>query len=360
MVASCGIATVDMLMGQLGALGQQDWTVKTTEKKKKNPWKPGTRDGNGNVLLTSDHINPESWEGNVNVWNVIVVTTRNLACQQVASEFPASDIEDTLLDLESKAYNMELPFGQIAENIKEPDNNGGHSGTPIVLDTLSAQDVTSLILLLKPGKGNNPVLDLYNHVHQNQLQWTWINRLLQLINKILFDPSPILEISPSFLMEPNITVQFQTYQVIETSLVDPNIDGANWKWDQRLEHAVLKTCVPHLSAKLRLMSAQSPGTLRALCVPITSMCLSYEKGRGLGVHHRSMSKYCIAQTCDLPSMPINISRVWKYDMKTHLACIHPSTNRSDSEKGYVTLGEADLRLVLGSQAQCCFESSSNF
>ncbi|KAF8268064.1 hypothetical protein EI94DRAFT_1579016, partial [Lactarius quietus] len=61
-----------------------------------------------------------------------------------------------------------------------------------------------------------------------------------------------------------------------------------------------------------------------------------------------------------PLCPSTSAVVWKYDMKTHLACIHPSTNRSDSQKGYVTLGEADLRLVLGSQAQCCFESSSNF
>ena len=61
------------------------------------------------------------------------------------------------------------------------------------------------------------------------------------INEILFDTSPILEISPRFLMEPTVTVQFQTYQVVETSLDDPDIDGADWKWNRRLERAVLKT-----------------------------------------------------------------------------------------------------------------------
>ena len=61
------------------------------------------------------------------------------------------------------------------------------------------------------------------------------------INEILFDTSPILEISPRFLMEPTVTVQFQTYQVVETSLDDPDIDGADWKWNGRLERAVLKT-----------------------------------------------------------------------------------------------------------------------
>ncbi|KAF8259666.1 hypothetical protein EI94DRAFT_1773898 [Lactarius quietus] len=103
----------------------------------------GIEDGNGDVLSKSDHINPESWEGNVNVRNVTLVTTWNLG---------PNGIEDTLLDLESKAYDMEFPFGQIAKNIKELDDDDGHSGTQIVPDTLSAQDATSLISSLKPGE----------------------------------------------------------------------------------------------------------------------------------------------------------------------------------------------------------------
>jgi hypothetical protein len=31
------------------------------------------------------------------------------------------------------------------------------------------------------------------------------------INEILFDASPVLEISPHFLMEPTVSVQFQIY-----------------------------------------------------------------------------------------------------------------------------------------------------
>jgi hypothetical protein len=61
------------------------------------------------------------------------------------------------------------------------------------------------------------------------------------INKILFDTSPVLEISPRFLMEPAVTVQFQIYEVVETSEDDLDVDGADWKWNRRLEHAVLKT-----------------------------------------------------------------------------------------------------------------------
>jgi hypothetical protein len=61
------------------------------------------------------------------------------------------------------------------------------------------------------------------------------------INEILFDTSPVLEISPRFLMEPAVTVQFQIYQVVETSKDDPDVDGADWKWNRKLERAVLKT-----------------------------------------------------------------------------------------------------------------------
>jgi hypothetical protein len=61
------------------------------------------------------------------------------------------------------------------------------------------------------------------------------------INEILFDTSPVLEISPRFLMEPAVTVQFQIYEVVETSEDNLDIDGADWKWNRRLECAVLKT-----------------------------------------------------------------------------------------------------------------------
>ena len=111
------------------------------------------KDRNGDVLSKSDHINIESWEGNVNVRNVTLVTTWNLERQQVTSEFPESGIEDTLLDLKSNAYDMAFPFGQISENIKEPDDNDGDSEAPDEPDTLSVQEATSLILLLKPGEG---------------------------------------------------------------------------------------------------------------------------------------------------------------------------------------------------------------
>ncbi|KAN0132253.1 hypothetical protein V8E53_010019 [Lactarius tabidus] len=60
----------------------------------------GIKDRNGNVLSKSDHLTPESWVGNVNVQNISLL---------VVSEFPASNIEDTLLELESKGFDMEFP-----------------------------------------------------------------------------------------------------------------------------------------------------------------------------------------------------------------------------------------------------------
>ena len=41
-------------------------------------------------------------------------------------------------------------------------------------------------------------------------------------------------------MEPTVTVQFQIYPVVETSQDDPNVEGANWKWNQKLECRILK------------------------------------------------------------------------------------------------------------------------
>ncbi|KAF8269211.1 hypothetical protein EI94DRAFT_1799494 [Lactarius quietus] len=136
----------------------------------------GIEDGNGDVLSKSDHITPNSWEGNINVQDVSLVSVWNLGHQLVASEFPASNVEDTLLELESKGYDMEFPFG----SVEEPDDENEHESTPIAPEVLSAQDAMTLISSLKlgegdasnltlechvltSGKGNDPILDLEDH-----------------------------------------------------------------------------------------------------------------------------------------------------------------------------------------------------
>jgi hypothetical protein len=61
------------------------------------------------------------------------------------------------------------------------------------------------------------------------------------INEICFDASSLLEINPRFLIEPAVTVQFQIFQVVEAFNDDPDIDGADWKWNRWMENAVMKT-----------------------------------------------------------------------------------------------------------------------
>ena len=117
----------------------------------------GIEDGNGDVLSNSDHITPESWVGNVNVQEVSLVTAWNLGRQLITSEFPASNIDDTLLELESKGYDMEFPFGQAAESVEEPDNDddndNDYDSIPIVPGGLSAQDAATVISSLNAGEG---------------------------------------------------------------------------------------------------------------------------------------------------------------------------------------------------------------
>ncbi|KAH9025375.1 hypothetical protein EDB85DRAFT_2075051 [Lactarius pseudohatsudake] len=83
----------------------------------------GIEDGNGDILSKSNHITPASWEGNVNVRNISLVTVWNLGCRMVPSEFPSNKIEDSLLELENKGHDMEFPFGQVDENLEIPDND---------------------------------------------------------------------------------------------------------------------------------------------------------------------------------------------------------------------------------------------
>ncbi|KAH9022277.1 hypothetical protein EDB85DRAFT_2293264 [Lactarius pseudohatsudake] len=303
----------------------------------------GIEDGNGDVLSKSDHITPASWKGNVNVRNVSLITAWNLGRQMTVSDFPSSNIEDALLELENQGHNMEFPFGQVAEGLEEPEDGDCEQDndsdqihvTPETADgiaSLTAQDATALISSLTLGEGEGPLLDLEDHASIEtsrdgrgmfspliniedssassdrrmvpkarvlreleratfskvpgstdrlnrcaglsrytktsplpdlsggvidstskgllsigdpaatvvQCEGQFFLAIIQ-INEILFDTSPVLEISPRFLMEPAVTVQFQIYQIVETSKDDPNVDGADWKWNRKMERAVLKT-----------------------------------------------------------------------------------------------------------------------
>lgn len=275
-----------------------------------------------------------------------LVTSWNIGCQLVVSEFASSNIKDTLLELEANGHDMTFPFGQAAEGPEELDSNDNNdkcNDIPVAPEPLSTQDMTTCISSLKvgqgecpflslnissctqSGEGEGPLLDLEDHtsiktsqdgqgafspyidigngktvskvyVLQEPKRATFSkvpgstdclnqcarlscymkmslpdlskgfklsdarsngvidlisNELLSVgdpaamviqcegqfflaiiqINEILFDTSPVLEISPRFLVEPAVTVQFQIYQVVETSKDDPDVDSADWKWN---------------------------------------------------------------------------------------------------------------------------------
>ena len=59
-------------------------------------------------------------------------------------------------------------------------------------------------------------------------------------------------------MEPAVTVQFQIFQVMEISQDNPDIDSTDWKWNQRMEKAVMKTkgsCIQVISPAVAIPEA---------------------------------------------------------------------------------------------------------
>lgn len=116
------------------------------------------------------------------------------------------------------------------------------------------------------------------------------------INEILFDSSPLLEISPRFLMEPTVTIQFQIYQIVETSQHDLDIDGADWKWNRRLERTVLKTAgsfIQVISPAIAVPEVNTPvyyfrtDELRALAACLFSSVQDQDRCRLPRLHKRS-------------------------------------------------------------------------
>jgi hypothetical protein len=283
-------------------------------------------------------------EGNVDVQNISLVTVWNLGRHTLASEFLASNIEEALLELESKGHDMEFPFGKLAECPEVSDDDKcDDMSVPQPVQSLApkmrqrsshhsnqAKVSVSFSTLEWPraqiSKGEDPILDLEDHASietscdgrgqfsllvniENSKEvpkarvlreleratfskvpgsTDCLNRCADLsrytktsalpdlssglvdstsgtllsvgdpaatvvqsegqyflaiiqINEILFDTYPVLEISPRLLVEPTVTVQFQIYQIIETSQDDLDVDGTNWKWNRKLEHTILKT-----------------------------------------------------------------------------------------------------------------------
>ncbi|KAI9431976.1 hypothetical protein H4582DRAFT_1821850 [Lactarius indigo] len=329
----------------------------------RRPHLRGIKDGNGDVISKSDHITPASWDGNVNVRNVSLVTAWNLGRRMVTSKFPSNKIEELLLELENKGYDMEFPFGQVTESIEMSDDdddgddeqderNGegplldledhasietsrdGQGEFSPLIDIGNGKEVPKARILREleratfskvPGSTDrlnrcaglsryaktSPLLDLSGDVIDSTSKGvlsigdpaaTIVNcegqfflAIIQ-INEILFDTSPVLEISPRFLMEPTVTVQFQIYQVVETSNDDPDVDSADWKWNRKLEHPVLKTkgaFIQVISPAIAIPEVNTPiyffrtDKLRAIAACLFSSVPVHDRGRLLRLLKRS-------------------------------------------------------------------------
>jgi hypothetical protein len=147
------------------------------------------------------------------------------------------------------------PFPKVPKSTDRLNRCAGLSryAKPSMLPDLSSDfiDLTSEALL----SIGNPAATVV------QCQGQFFLAIIQ-INEILFDSSPLLEISPHFLIEPTVTVQFQIYQLVETSQHNPDIDSANWKWNQKLEHLLLKTSgsfIQVISPAIAIPEVNSPG-----------------------------------------------------------------------------------------------------
>jgi hypothetical protein len=125
-------------------------------------------DGNGDVLAKVDHINPNSWEGDVHVANVSLVTSWNLGRKMVESEFPnhqdQNKIASLLAGLDRDRFDMSAPFGTELEDEEPPedeeeDENGVKDNEDEAIRECGTGNLEQPIF----GVGEGPLLDLEDH-----------------------------------------------------------------------------------------------------------------------------------------------------------------------------------------------------
>ncbi|KAH9020543.1 hypothetical protein EDB83DRAFT_2432480 [Lactarius deliciosus] len=315
----------------------------------------GIKDGNGDVLSKSDHITPASWEGNVNLENKghdmefpfgqvttetdgdndgdneqdecngipVTPATKSLDAQDATiliSSLELGEGEGPLLNLEDHASIETSCDGQGEFSPLIGIRDGKEISKARVLHELEratfskvpgSTDCLNWCAGLSRYAKTSPFPDLSDGVIDSISKGvlsigdpatTIVNCEGQLflaiiqINNILFDASLVLEISPRFLMEPTVTVQFQIYQVVKTSNDDPDVDGADWKWNQKLEHVVLKTkgtFIQVISPAIAIPEVNVPiyffrtDELRAIAASLFSSVPVHDRGRFLHLLKRS-------------------------------------------------------------------------
>ena len=125
----------------------------------------GIEDDNGDIVLKADHITPTSWEGNVELSKISPITAWNSGRQMVDCEFRSSRIEEALIELEKKGYDMTYPFGQGVETAildSDDDEETEHSLSTIP-EPLSVEAAVEMLAATPIGEGDRPLLDMEDH-----------------------------------------------------------------------------------------------------------------------------------------------------------------------------------------------------
>ena len=292
---------------------------------------PAIEDGNGDVLAKVDHINPDSWKGDVRLANVLLVTSWNSGRHMVESQYSTTGIHDKLAELDRNGYDMTFPFGteDVDDEESEEDVEEHDQETTQAVDFMES-DVSAVLEQPIFGVGEGPLLDLEDHaaIESNHGEKGSFDTFVEIdgkniskpralrelfkamfsvmggstdclgriagltrcavttpaviktgiepgsgsggprlvlsigdpvatalkcegnvflaivqINDILIDNESVLEIAPAFLMEPVVTVQFQTLQLVEIvdHVNDVDRTDADWKWNRKMERPILKT-----------------------------------------------------------------------------------------------------------------------
>jgi len=126
---------------------------------------PAIEDGNGNILAKVDHINPNSWTGDVRVANVSLATSWNLGRELAESEDPTHGIADLFSGLDQSGYDMYAPFGcELEEDIDEELEEAGTCHIDEDEDVTPQVATESALQVAVFGVGEGPLLDLEDHV----------------------------------------------------------------------------------------------------------------------------------------------------------------------------------------------------
>ena len=125
---------------------------------------PAIEDGNGDVLAKVDHINPDSWKGDVRLANVLLVTSWNDGCHMVESQYSTTGIREKLEELDRKGYNMTFPFGtDDVEDEESEEDVEEHDQETIQAVDFTESEVSAVLEQPIFGVGEGPLLDLEDH-----------------------------------------------------------------------------------------------------------------------------------------------------------------------------------------------------